>query len=106
VIKCVDYDPDTPGWSCGQPCLTSLRCNAAEVAMSDGTVKPHICESLCHQGACPPCQIEGILACFCGKHSKEIHCCYKEFPKKSTVEDGLSSKSWLGFYQCEAVCGR
>ena len=74
--------------------------------MSDGSVQRHVCETLCHAGECPPCQIKETVSCFCGKHSKEIQCSDKEFPKQSQMvqDDGLNS--WLGFYQCAEICGR
>jgi transcriptional repressor NF-X1 len=99
----VEFDPDSPSWSCGQPCLTPLHCNAAEVEISGGKVEPHICETACHPGPCPPCVRQETVTCFCGKHSKEIACSDKEFPKKSAVENG---KSWIGFYHCQDMCGR
>jgi transcriptional repressor NF-X1 len=106
LVKCVDYDPGAPGWSCEKPCLTSLNCNAVEVALLDGEVESHVCERVCHQGPCPPCQIEETVSCYCGKHSKEIHCSDKDVPKASEVEDEEGSKSWLGFYQCGEICER
>jgi transcriptional repressor NF-X1 len=105
VVKCVDYDPDSPGWSCGQPCSTPLNCNAAEVALSDGEVDRHTCQVVCHAGPCPPCDIKETVLCYCGKHDKEIACSDKDFPKSSHV-DGDEPKSWLGFYQCGDVCER
>jgi len=106
LVKCVDFDPDSPGWSCGQPCSNPLHCNAVEVALSDAKVERHKCEMMCHQGLCPPCQVEETVSCYCGKHSKEIHCSDKTSPKTSEVQSDEESKSWLGFYQCADVCGR
>lgn len=106
LVKCADFDPDSPGWSCNQPCATPLDCNVAEMAMSDGNIQHHTCEMLCHQGPCPPCLIKEMVSCFCGKHSKEIYCSEKEFPKPSHKKDCDKSKSWLGFYQCEEICAR
>ena len=105
VVKCVDYDPDSPGWSCGQPCLSPMDCNAAEAALSNGKVKRHSCRALCHAGPCPPCHIKDIVACYCGKHTKEINCSEKEFPMLSQGNDEASHPR-LGFYQCEDICGR
>jgi len=106
LVKCVDFDPDSPGWSCGRPCSNVLNCNAVEVALSDGKIERHKCEMMCHQGPCPPCQIKETVSCYCGKHSKEINCYDKGTVKTSEVqnEDGLTS--WLGFYQCADICGR
>jgi transcriptional repressor NF-X1 len=102
LVKCADYDPELLGWSCGQPCSTPLVCNAAEIAMSDGEVERHVCHKPCHQGPCLLCEIRETVPCFCGKHSKEISCSDKEFPKRSESE----TESWLGFYQCGEICAR
>ena len=106
LVKCVDFDPDSPGWSCGKPCSNSLNCNAVEVVLSGGKNEHHKCEMVCHQGPCPPCQIQQTVSCYCGKHSKEIRCSDKETPKTSEIQNEEESKSWLGFYQCTDICGR
>jgi transcriptional repressor NF-X1 len=106
LVRCVDFDLDSPGWSCGRPCSTPLECNSAEVALSEGQVQRHVCERLCHAGDCPPCQIQETVSCFCGKNSKEIECSDKEFPQKSQTEGAEGLDSWFGFYQCPDVCGR
>jgi len=106
LVRCCDYDPNLPGWSCGQPCSTPLNCNAAEVALSDGKVKQHTCQVSCHQGPCPPCQIKETVSCYCGKHEKEIACSDKEFPKQSYGSRGEEVTAWLGFYKCPDLCGR
>jgi transcriptional repressor NF-X1 len=105
-VRCCDYDPNLPGWSCGQPCSTPLGCNAAEVALSDGKVKHHTCQVPCHQEPCPPCQVKEIVSCYCGKHEKEIACSDKSLPKESHTKTDQEVKSWLGFYQCPDVCGK
>ena len=105
VVKCVDYDPDSPGWSCGQPCSSPLDCNVVEATLSNGKVERHACQALCHAGPCPPCQIKETMSCYCGKHAKEIKCYEKECPMLSRGNDG-ASHSRMGFYQCGDICGR
>jgi len=104
LIKCADFDPESTGWSCGQPCSSPLTCN---IGLLDEGVRRHTCQETCHPGSCPPCQIQETVSCFCGKHLKDIRCSdIKEPPKPSRIIDGNVSRSCLGFYQCEEVCGR
>jgi len=105
LVRCVDYDPEAPGWSCARPCEMPLDCNLVEVNLSEGKMERHVCQLHCHDGPCPPCQIKETVFCYCGKSSKEIACSDKEIPKKSDVQDGDISKSWLGYYQCPEICG-
>lgn len=105
-VKCIDFDPDSAGWSCGKPCGAPLTCNAAEVVLSDGKVEGHKCQQVCHAPPCPPCEIQETVSCFCGKHTKEIRCYDKQFPKKSMIDAPDRPQSWFGLYQCGDICGR
>lgn len=35
---------------------------------------PHTCKSLCHEGACPPCELSTVVKCRCGNMDTEIPC--------------------------------
>lgn len=59
--------PDIVPHSCGQMC--SKRKNTAKNSRC-----VHLCQLLCHPGACPPCDIGITQTCCCGRTSKPIAC--------------------------------
>lgn len=54
-------------FSCNQPCPKPLPCRA------------HRCTERCHDGPCPPCQVEAVYKCACGKAEEQRVCAESEF---------------------------
>ncbi|KAJ2960802.1 hypothetical protein NQZ79_g3835 [Umbelopsis isabellina] len=81
--RCVDTDYSSLGRSCGKVCGELLGCGK------------HSCKSECHAGLCPPCDVEEVQSCYCGKHERTAKC-----GSGSPVQSG----NITGYYSCKATC--
>lgn len=70
--------------TCGQRCNRVLECGR------------HLCERVCHMGACDPCQILVNASCFCKKKTEVVLC--GEMAVKGDV------KEIDGLFSCNLVC--
>ncbi|KAF9266718.1 hypothetical protein L218DRAFT_921323 [Marasmius fiardii PR-910] len=87
--------------SCGATCSKTLNCGK------------HQCQQKCHLGECARCEDKAVIACWCGKHSREGRCGEGDFwhgERAGCVDDedikqpvGLGSER--GF-DCGDVCGK
>ncbi|KAH8549344.1 hypothetical protein BGW37DRAFT_535178 [Umbelopsis sp. PMI_123] len=81
--RCVDTDYSSLGRSCGRICEELLGCGK------------HTCKTECHAGLCPPCDVEEVQSCYCGKHERKAKC-----GSGSPVE----SNDRIGYYSCKESC--
>ncbi|XP_074549833.1 transcriptional repressor NF-X1 [Halichoeres trimaculatus] len=91
--SCTDPIP-----SCGSVCNKTLPCG------SSGTV--HLCERLCHEGACGPCPLTSTVRCRCGSKTKEIACetIGKEEEFVYICEKRCNKKRSCGRHKCAEFC--
>ncbi|XP_035220753.1 NF-X1-type zinc finger protein NFXL1-like isoform X2 [Stegodyphus dumicola] len=75
-------------WSCGKTCGKILSC------------KLHLCDELCHQGACPPCKKQSKQKCQCGKETKLMPCNDPDWKCEKVCGKLLK----CGNHYCETVC--
>ncbi|XP_061614811.1 transcriptional repressor NF-X1 isoform X2 [Phyllopteryx taeniolatus] len=68
---------------CDKACGASLNCGQ------------HTCAQVCHAGACHPCQLQVLQACYCGASTREVPC--------GTDEDGFDGS---GNFSCQKTCGK
>ncbi|XP_054710252.1 transcriptional repressor NF-X1-like [Uloborus diversus] len=59
--SCTDPIP-----SCEEICGKVLLCGPKD--------NPHSCQSLCHEGECPPCELTSSYKCRCGAFTKQFPC--------------------------------
>ncbi|XP_041971572.1 NF-X1-type zinc finger protein NFXL1 [Aricia agestis] len=75
-------------WSCGSQCKKILQCNS------------HRCESICHEGDCPPCNYTSEQSCQCGSQKEKRPCndlvwhCEKKCGREFSC----------GYHKCERIC--
>eukprot|EP00871_Galdieria_phlegrea_P001853 jgi/Galph1/2669/GphlegSOOS_G1369.1 len=81
VVRCSEPIPDE-GYSCDLVCSKKLPCG-------------HICERICHEAGCGPCQVPVNIHCFCGSSSFQLPCHMVSF-------DHVSQ----GGFSCGGVCSR
>jgi NF-X1-type zinc finger protein NFXL1 len=75
-------------YSCNRPCGRKLPCG-------------HACDALCHPaGECPPCQLEAVHACRCGKAEKRRACADRDFGCGDVCGASLA----CGAHQCQREC--
>ncbi|KAH7330948.1 hypothetical protein KP509_20G009600 [Ceratopteris richardii] len=74
---------------CGQVCEKLLPCGM------------HKCQSLCHNGHCPPCEVLVDQKCRCSSSSQTVPC-YKamDLRKEATVEESAVE------FLCNRTCGK
>lgn len=75
-------------WSCGQRCKLILPC------------KSHKCESICHEGDCPPCSYTSLQPCQCGAETSKRPC----NDLKWQCQKKCNKPFACGFHKCEKVC--
>ncbi|CAG9792862.1 unnamed protein product [Diatraea saccharalis] len=78
----------TAKWSCGHPCKKNLLCNS------------HKCESICHQGDCPPCSYVSIQSCQCGSEKTKRPCNDPLWHCEKVCNKPFS----CGYHKCSKVC--
>lgn len=81
--RCVDTDYTTKGYSCTEICEEILGCGK------------HRCEDRCHSGICPPCKLEEIQPCYCGRHERTARCGSGE---------QVQMRGHIGYYSCNEKC--
>ncbi|KAI9316413.1 hypothetical protein BX666DRAFT_1859237 [Dichotomocladium elegans] len=84
-VRCTEMDYSSRGYECEEQCAELLGC------------EKHVCQENCHKGVCPPCPIEEIQSCYCGKDERIVRC---------STGTGVQSGDHVGFYQCENICER
>ncbi|KAI8967924.1 hypothetical protein BDF20DRAFT_917174 [Mycotypha africana] len=81
--RCVDTDYTTKGFSCTQVCNELLGCGK------------HRCEKTCHEGLCPPCEVEEVQSCYCGRHERTVRC---------GTGKQIQLRGHVGYYNCSEKC--
>ncbi|KAI9027601.1 hypothetical protein CLU79DRAFT_739911 [Phycomyces nitens] len=81
--RCVDTDYTTQAYRCEEVCGESLGCGK------------HECKETCHAGLCPPCTIEEVQLCYCGRHERIGRC---------GSGKAVEIKGHVGYYSCGDVC--
>ncbi|XP_061821295.1 transcriptional repressor NF-X1 [Nerophis lumbriciformis] len=91
--SCTDPIP-----SCGKTCTKPLACG------SNDTI--HLCDKLCHEGACGPCSLTSNIRCRCAFKTKEVPCAtiQKEEELVFTCEKRCSKKRSCGRHKCGELC--
>ncbi|KAI7878645.1 hypothetical protein K492DRAFT_132456 [Lichtheimia hyalospora FSU 10163] len=84
-LRCVEADYSVRGYQCEDSCGELLGC------------EKHVCQEKCHPGLCPPCPLEEIQKCYCGKDEQTMPC-------GSGV--GVTSGDHVGYHACKATCNR
>lgn len=51
-----------PVWQCTEKCGRKLKCGH------------HVCDTVCHKGACPPCPLSELRYCPCRKQTYQLAC--------------------------------
>lgn len=82
--------------SCGKTCGELLGCTR------------HFCEEPCHEGTCPPCQLEERQTCYCGESSR-ISFCGAGREEVSWIAQQRSEKRdckvyIIGHFSCTQIC--
>jgi transcriptional repressor NF-X1 len=66
----------------------------------------HVCSSVCHIGACPPCSIMLVRPCRCGATTKDVQC--SNFQSGSDTEilcdRPCAALRACGRHQCNRLC--
>lgn len=88
-ISCLDPIP-----SCGLLCQKTLKCGP--------NGNRHKCESTCHDGDCPPCNLSTILKCRCGSMNREIPC--QKLVDDARCERKCAKKRLCGKHKCNQRC--
>ncbi|KAI8359868.1 hypothetical protein EDC96DRAFT_513466 [Choanephora cucurbitarum] len=81
--RCIDTDYQTKGFSCLDLCDELLGCGK------------HRCQEACHAGLCPPCELEEIQSCYCGRHERTARC-----GNGQQIQIG----GHVGYYSCQERC--
>ncbi|KAJ8684013.1 hypothetical protein QAD02_019805 [Eretmocerus hayati] len=90
--SCLDPIP-----TCDKVCCKKLKCGQPS--------NPHICQSNCHEGECPECDLVTKVRCRCGHMDKEIPC--KELKSKADdarCEKKCTKKRSCGKHKCNQMC--
>lgn len=90
--SCLDPIP-----TCEKMCAKVLECGQPN--------RPHICESKCHLGSCPPCPLTTFLKCRCSFMDKEIPC--RQLTTKADdarCEKKCTKKRLCGKHKCNQKC--
>uniref|UniRef100_A0A1A8NL37 Transcriptional repressor NF-X1 n=2 Tax=Nothobranchius pienaari TaxID=704102 RepID=A0A1A8NL37_9TELE len=84
--------------SCGKTCNKPLPCGSNETI--------HLCQNLCHEGACGPCSLTSTIRCRCGSKTKEAPCekIQKEEELVFTCERRCNKKRSCGRHKCGELC--
>ncbi|KAG2140668.1 hypothetical protein DEU56DRAFT_885849 [Suillus clintonianus] len=96
TVRCSSLESpnSTTGISCGVTCSKPLSCGNPQ----------HECSQVCHPGDCKPCLVTEVVACYCGKETRQVPCGDgKDRAVVCAVEGELG---WEGRYECDGVCGR
>ncbi|KAJ3611551.1 hypothetical protein NHX12_021566 [Muraenolepis orangiensis] len=66
----------------------------------------HVCEELCHEGACGHCSLSSSIRCRCGSKTKEVPCAtlFKEELPVFLCEKRCSRKRACGRHKCNDLC--
>ncbi|XP_044750760.1 protein shuttle craft-like [Coccinella septempunctata] len=88
--SCLDPIP-----SCGMLCQKLLKCGPSN--------EHHKCESPCHDGDCPPCNLSTFVRCRCGSMNKEIPC-HKLIDDDGRCERKCTKKRLCGKHKCNQRC--
>eukprot|EP01064_Diplonema_japonicum_P037926 TRINITY_DN9035_c0_g1_i1.p1 TRINITY_DN9035_c0_g1~~TRINITY_DN9035_c0_g1_i1.p1 ORF type:complete len:1055 (+),score=231.61 TRINITY_DN9035_c0_g1_i1:86-3166(+) len=82
---------DDPGKSCGETCNKLLNCGK------------HRCTEVCHSGACSPCGVSNVQACYCGGKKENKPCEGQE----EVLIDGIP-RTFSCFEKCTKLrdCGK
>ncbi len=84
ILKCSEQDKGAS--TCLLPCGRALDCGR------------HVCEQLCHEGACNSCEVVVSAKCFCGRQQEGMLCGQLDPP---------GEMDWsMGVFSCELDCGR
>ncbi|KAI9476112.1 MAG: hypothetical protein EXX96DRAFT_575824 [Benjaminiella poitrasii] len=81
--RCVETDYSTKGFSCTDVCDELLGCGK------------HRCKEKCHVGICPPCELEEVQSCYCGRHERTSRC---------GSGKQLQLRGHIGYYNCTEKC--
>lgn len=60
----------------------------------------HACESICHEGECPPCDKVGAFRCACGAEERRLPCSERAFHCERVCGKPLG----CGRHKCEKAC--
>lgn len=88
--SCLDAIP-----TCKKICRKVLSCGKS--------LEKHLCQSLCHNGSCPPCLDKAVVTCNC-KSSTELMPCIKISGKSLTCERVCYKKKSCGRHRCNTKC--
>lgn len=75
--------------SCGQKCEKKLGCGN------------HLCDQICHEGDCAPCEVKYTAKCWCGKEERLLDCGVGE--RKECI---VGEERWEGQFDCGQLCER
>lgn len=91
--SCLDPIP-----SCGKTCGKPMPCGSTDII--------HMCEKLCHEGACGPCSLNSTIRCRCGAKTKEVPCAeiQSEGDFGFSCERKCSKKRLCGRHKCGELC--
>ncbi|RCI06222.1 FKBP12-associated protein, partial [Rhizopus stolonifer] len=81
--RCLDTDYSTKGFSCTDTCDELLGCGK------------HRCQQECHAGICPPCDIQEVQSCYCGRHERTARC---------GSGKQIQMRGHIGHYSCAEKC--
>ncbi|KAI7903173.1 uncharacterized protein BX663DRAFT_560725 [Cokeromyces recurvatus] len=81
--RCIETDYSTKGFSCADICDELLGCGK------------HRCEDECHAGICPPCELQEVQSCYCGRHERTARC---------GSGKQVQLRGHIGYYSCTEKC--
>lgn len=90
--SCLDPVP-----TCSAVCEKQLKCGQPS--------SPHTCKSLCHEGACPPCELSTLVRCRCGNMDKETPCqSLTTKADEALCQRKCTKKRRCGKHKCNQLC--
>uniref|UniRef100_A0A0N4WGQ3 R3H domain-containing protein n=1 Tax=Haemonchus placei TaxID=6290 RepID=A0A0N4WGQ3_HAEPC len=83
--------------TCKNVCAKVLKCGAAD--------KKHRCRALCHQGECPPCDLNTSVVCRCKQVKRTLPCVeYVHFAGEFLCEKRCKKRKSCGIHKCQELC--